>query len=83
MNDSDDLIMASTSATAQKDEIAYDPEIAKNISPEPTESADFDDAGDSDEDVDLEAEVHVNHFFQMFSPGKMLTILVCLVLVLV
>lgn len=52
--------MASTSATAQKDEIAYDPEIAKNISPEPTESADSDDAGDSDGEVDLEAEVHVN-----------------------
>ena len=53
MNDSDDLIMASTSATAQKDEIAYDPEIAKNISPEPTESADSDDAGDSDGEVEF------------------------------
>ena len=44
--------MASTSATAEKDESAYDPEIANNISPEPSDS---EDADDSDEEVDLEA----------------------------
>ena len=49
--------MASTSKTAEKDETAYDPEIANNISPEPSDS---EDADDSDEEVDLEAGVHVN-----------------------